>query len=233
MDRATDEELVAMFLECRNARDRLIVLLLGRVGLRRGYKARRAFGSNVADAGGSATRCRRCSVRHTRSRQALPDSRPGPTTRGDRAGSLPAVPAQDGGEVIGASLPLAHELQDLRTEVITDALDAEFLSLVSWNWESRVVRYPEAHPVLGMPDCEISGYTKGTPLGEPVCVGCIGRWRRSGLSFEDFAAVPRKGAYHRSDGQVLCRVPGCSGRPGWSRMGFAPLTRHAGTPHPS
>ncbi|MFF8642715.1 hypothetical protein [Streptomyces sp. NPDC015345] len=35
MDRATDEELVAMFLERRNARDRLIVLLLGRIGLRR------------------------------------------------------------------------------------------------------------------------------------------------------------------------------------------------------
>lgn len=39
VDRATDEELVAMFLECRNARDRLIVLLLGRVGLRRGQAA--------------------------------------------------------------------------------------------------------------------------------------------------------------------------------------------------
>ncbi|MFD3935209.1 tyrosine-type recombinase/integrase [Streptomyces sp. NPDC058611] len=39
MDRATDDELVAMFLECRNARDRLIVLLLGRVGLRRGQAA--------------------------------------------------------------------------------------------------------------------------------------------------------------------------------------------------
>ncbi|MFI5659049.1 tyrosine-type recombinase/integrase [Streptomyces sp. NPDC051684] len=39
VDRATDEELVAMFLECRSARDRLIVLLLGRVGLRRGQAA--------------------------------------------------------------------------------------------------------------------------------------------------------------------------------------------------
>ncbi|MFE4332953.1 site-specific integrase [Streptomyces sp. NPDC056831] len=39
VDRATDDELVAMFLECRNARDRLIVLLLGRVGLRRGQTA--------------------------------------------------------------------------------------------------------------------------------------------------------------------------------------------------
>lgn len=36
VDRATDDELVAMFLQCRNARDRLIELLLGRVGLRRG-----------------------------------------------------------------------------------------------------------------------------------------------------------------------------------------------------
>lgn len=39
VDRASDEELVSMFLSCRNARDRLIVLLLGRVGLRRGQAA--------------------------------------------------------------------------------------------------------------------------------------------------------------------------------------------------
>ncbi|MEU9131832.1 site-specific integrase [Kitasatospora sp. NPDC048540] len=51
VDRATDEELVAMFLACRNSRDRLIVLLLGRVGLRRGQAAglRRADCHLLAD----------------------------------------------------------------------------------------------------------------------------------------------------------------------------------------
>ncbi|WP_329430179.1 tyrosine-type recombinase/integrase [Streptomyces anthocyanicus] len=39
VDRASDEEIVSMFLACRNARDRLIVLLLSRVGLRRGQAA--------------------------------------------------------------------------------------------------------------------------------------------------------------------------------------------------
>ncbi|MEU3994151.1 tyrosine-type recombinase/integrase [Streptomyces platensis] len=39
VDRAADAELVSMFGACRNARDRLIVLLLGRVGLRRGQAA--------------------------------------------------------------------------------------------------------------------------------------------------------------------------------------------------
>ncbi|MFF3330652.1 tyrosine-type recombinase/integrase [Streptomyces sp. NPDC002888] len=39
VDRARDDELVAMFLACRSARDRLIVLLHGRVGLRRGQVA--------------------------------------------------------------------------------------------------------------------------------------------------------------------------------------------------
>ncbi|WP_328222284.1 tyrosine-type recombinase/integrase [Streptomyces sp. NBC_00310] len=39
VDRASDEEIVAMFMECRCARDRLVVLLLGRVGLRRGQAA--------------------------------------------------------------------------------------------------------------------------------------------------------------------------------------------------
>ncbi len=39
VDRATDEEIVALFRACRSARDRLIVLLLSRVGLRRGEAA--------------------------------------------------------------------------------------------------------------------------------------------------------------------------------------------------
>lgn len=39
VDRASDEEIVGMFMECRCARDRLVVLLLGRVGLRRGQAA--------------------------------------------------------------------------------------------------------------------------------------------------------------------------------------------------
>lgn len=39
VDRATDEEIVALFGACRSARDRLIVLLLSRVGLRRGEAA--------------------------------------------------------------------------------------------------------------------------------------------------------------------------------------------------
>ncbi|WP_405785729.1 tyrosine-type recombinase/integrase [Streptomyces sp. NBC_01367] len=39
VDRAADAELVAMFVACRSARDRLVVLLLGRVGLRRGQAA--------------------------------------------------------------------------------------------------------------------------------------------------------------------------------------------------
>lgn len=39
VDRAADDELVAMFIACRSARDRLVVLLLGRVGLRRGQAA--------------------------------------------------------------------------------------------------------------------------------------------------------------------------------------------------
>ncbi|WUV46693.1 site-specific integrase [Nocardia vinacea] len=36
VDRASDEEVVALFRVCRSARDRLVVLLLARVGLRRG-----------------------------------------------------------------------------------------------------------------------------------------------------------------------------------------------------
>ncbi|MBB6421867.1 hypothetical protein [Streptomyces sp. AK010] len=39
IDRAGDDEIVALFLQCRSARDRLILLLLSRVGLRPGQVA--------------------------------------------------------------------------------------------------------------------------------------------------------------------------------------------------
>ena len=39
VDRAGDEEIVALLRACRNARDRLVVLLLARAGLRRGEAA--------------------------------------------------------------------------------------------------------------------------------------------------------------------------------------------------
>lgn len=105
-------------------------------------------------------------------------------------------------------LPLAQELQDLRTSEIIAALDAGFLGLLSWDWEMRVVRYPKSHPVLGMPDCQISGCVTGTVLSEPVCVGCMNRWKKSGLSLEDFIARGRTGQF-RSLGQKSCEVPGC------------------------
>jgi integrase/recombinase XerD len=38
-DRATDEEIVALFGACRSARDRMVILLLARAGLRRGETA--------------------------------------------------------------------------------------------------------------------------------------------------------------------------------------------------
>ncbi|MFD7497461.1 hypothetical protein ACFV8T_34815 [Streptomyces sp. NPDC059832] len=39
IDRASDEEIIAMFLACRSARDRLTLLLLSHVGLRPGQAA--------------------------------------------------------------------------------------------------------------------------------------------------------------------------------------------------
>ena len=63
VDRASDEEIVALLYSCRSARDRLIVLLMARAGLRRG----------------EACGLRRCDV------HLLPDSRT-PDTVGGGAG---------------------------------------------------------------------------------------------------------------------------------------------------
>ncbi|MFJ8027552.1 hypothetical protein [Streptomyces sp. NPDC096311] len=57
VDRAGDEEIAAMFLKRRSARDRLILLLLSRVGLRPGQVAGRV--SAQACICGSSGYCRR------------------------------------------------------------------------------------------------------------------------------------------------------------------------------
>ena len=56
VDRASDEEIVALLMGCRSARDRLMVLLMSRAGLGRRvtpHQLRHAFGSNIVDAGGT------------------------------------------------------------------------------------------------------------------------------------------------------------------------------------
>ncbi|WP_146057811.1 hypothetical protein [Streptomyces sp. SM10] len=110
--------------------------------------------------------------------------------------------------VLFAAEPTAVE--DLRTRQIVDALDPEFLRLVRWDWDLRVIFFPKDHPVLGMPDCCVKGCTKGVRFGRPMCMGCERGWKDSGLSVDDFAQIAKPRMLGMR--QEMCRVPRC-GRP--------------------
>ncbi|MGW2137651.1 tyrosine-type recombinase/integrase [Streptomyces sp. NPDC001773] len=99
---------------------------------------------------------------------------------------------------------------DPRTRQIVEALDPEFLRIVRWDWELRVIFYPKDHPVLGMPDCCVNGCSRGVRFERKMCMGCERAWKQSGQSLEDFAkmAKPRMLGMR----QEMCRVPRC-GRP--------------------
>ena len=57
VDRASDEEIVAVLRGCRSARDRLIVLLMARAGLRRGEVCGLRRGGCASAAGFAALGC--------------------------------------------------------------------------------------------------------------------------------------------------------------------------------
>lgn len=106
-----------------------------------------------------------------------------------------------------APLAATGQAEDIRTREIVAALDPEFLQLVRWDWDLRVIFYPKNHPVLGMPDCSVNGCVRGARFGRPLCMGCELLWKDSGQSFEDFIKV----AKGRMLGvrQQPCRVPDC------------------------
>ncbi|MFE3250991.1 tyrosine-type recombinase/integrase [Streptomyces sp. NPDC059209] len=97
---------------------------------------------------------------------------------------------------------------DPRTRQIVQALDPEFLKVVSWDWERRVILFPRDHPVLGMPDCCVSACNRGARFGSEMCMGCERSWVKSGRSLEEFVRTPKV----RNLGlrQVMCRVPACA-----------------------
>ncbi|MET7474635.1 hypothetical protein ABZT17_09770 [Streptomyces sp. NPDC005648] len=105
-------------------------------------------------------------------------------------------------------LPLRPPAAAVRTEELVEALDPEFLELISWDWELGVLFYPQDHPVIGMPECQVRGCDKGYESRGPLCSGCRIRWNKSGLSVEDFLGTQeRYNVVHVR--QELCRLPGC------------------------
>ncbi|WP_413754716.1 hypothetical protein NRF20_43180 [Streptomyces sp. R-74717] len=80
---------------------------------------------------------------------------------------------------------------DARLEEILQALDPGFLALLDWDWERRVITFPRMHPVIGLPDCPVPNCPSAITIAtRPMCWGCMGRRRKSGMPLAEFLLVP-------------------------------------------
>jgi hypothetical protein len=111
---------------------------------------------------------------------------------------------------VHATAPSASETStgDERLGQILHALDEDFLVLLGWDWDRRVITWPRQHPVIGLPDCPVPGCPLAiTVPTRPMCGGCMERWRNSSLPLDEFLLVPKE--MSRGVGQSPCVVEGC------------------------
>lgn len=95
---------------------------------------------------------------------------------------------------------------DDRLERVRALLRPEFVAEV-WDADGQVFAPPRDHPLLGLRKCAVDDCEAGvrTP-GVDLCGLCIPRFKASGLTLEQFAAIPTD---RITKGERFCRVPGC------------------------
>ncbi|WP_405786818.1 hypothetical protein OG753_01820 [Streptomyces sp. NBC_00029] len=97
---------------------------------------------------------------------------------------------------------------DARLEEVRRALDPEFLALLDWDWERRVITFPRVHPVIGLPDCPVPNCPLAITVATwPMCRGCIERWGRTDVPLEEFLRIPKTSTMR--GGQLPCAVAQC------------------------
>jgi hypothetical protein len=105
------------------------------------------------------------------------------------------------------SLPAGRD-DNKRVARLWDAVDQEFLAVMSWNPDRQVVSFPQDHSLLGWKACRVSNCRSWARSGNGMCVGCESRWAgTSGVSLAEFAAMPKP--FSRFIGVAPCAVGGC------------------------
>lgn len=108
-------------------------------------------------------------------------------------------------------------------EALWAAIDGEFLALVRWDPQVRVLTFPAADPLLGIKVCVVAGCEQGRGKRNGLCPTCNERWTDAGCpDVEQFAASPR--IYGRTNDIGPCAVPGCQ-RP-WNSSGTKLCNAH-------
>ncbi|MFZ4177835.1 tyrosine-type recombinase/integrase [Streptomyces griseoincarnatus] len=108
--------------------------------------------------------------------------------------------------VVSAAEPAADEL----TDPLREAISPEFLQLMGWDPQVRLLLIPRDHPQFSAPECLVAGCDKMVyyAFQQGLCVGCMRRWEKSGQSIEEFAGTAKR--YWRAIGEVACQVPQCA-----------------------
>jgi integrase len=113
-----------------------------------------------------------------------------------------------------AGLPAVPDDGDERAARLWEAIDEEFLAVMSWDPARRTVTFPQGHRLLGWTGCAVSGCRAGAQSPSGLCLVCQERRAgAAGLSLAAFCAIPRP--YSRARGVPGCAVGGC-GRPSTS-----------------
>ena len=101
-----------------------------------------------------------------------------------------------------------------RVARLWEAIDEEFLAVMSWDPARLTVTFPQGHRLLGWTGCAVSCCRAGAQSPSGLCLVCQERRAdAAGLSLAAFCAIPR--TYSRARGVPGCAVGGC-GRPSTS-----------------
>ena len=99
---------------------------------------------------------------------------------------------------------------DETADPLREAISSEFLQLMGWDPQVRLLFIPRDHPQFSAPECLVSGCDKMVyyAFQQGLCVGCMKRWEKSGQSIEEFAGTAKR--VWRAIGEVPCTVPECA-----------------------
>jgi integrase len=107
----------------------------------------------------------------------------------------------------GLATPAA-EPEDQATAELWAAISPDFLDLLGWSAERRVIAFPQTHPQLGWRLCAVPNCNEKVHSACGLCTTCLLRWNKSGQpQIDEFRCIERIRVRETIPG--CCSVSGC------------------------
>ena len=87
---------------------------------------------------------------------------------------------------LGVTVPRGADL-----ERVLHVLDPQFLALVRWDWQARMVHFPPEHPALGGDVCPVPDCGKRRQYASGLCRSCHPIWLEDGRDLAAFTETAR------------------------------------------